>query len=35
MFSQATFKTIEGAGHWVQADQPERFCNSLIEFAKN
>jgi len=32
MFSQATIKTIPGASHWVQADQPEEVAASVTEF---
>jgi esterase len=32
LFSRAEFCTIAGAGHWVQADQPELFYASALEF---
>ena len=31
-FPQATIKTIDGAGHWVEADQPEAFMQTLKYF---
>ncbi|WP_353721426.1 alpha/beta fold hydrolase [Dyadobacter sp. 676] len=32
LFPNAQLKTIEGAGHWVQADQPKAFVSTLLEF---
>ncbi len=32
IFSNAEFISIEGAGHWVQADQPEVFVKTLKAF---
>jgi len=32
LFPQAEFCAIAGAGHWVQADQPEVFYASALEF---
>ena len=32
LFPNAVFDTIEGAGHWVQAEQPDGFLRSLIRF---
>jgi pimeloyl-ACP methyl ester carboxylesterase len=34
VFSNAQIDTIEGAGHWVQAEQPEAFVTSLVNFLK-
>jgi esterase len=34
IFSNAQIDTIEGAGHWVQAEQPEAFVKSLVNFLK-
>lgn len=34
-FPQAILKTIQGTGHWVQAEQPQAFVDTLIEFLKN
>ncbi len=31
-FPEATLATVEGAGHWVQAEQPQRFMDVLLEF---
>ena len=31
-FPQATIKTIDGAGHWVQVDQPDAFMNTIKYF---
>lgn len=33
-FTHAEFATIEGAGHWVHADQPEQLTNTIIHFLK-
>lgn len=35
LFSNAVFDTVEGAGHWIQAEQPEGFLKSLITFLEN
>ncbi|QKZ12549.1 alpha/beta fold hydrolase [Spirosoma sp. KUDC1026] len=32
IFTNATFKTIEGAGHWVQAEKPAEFVDTLLSF---
>ncbi|TAG60809.1 MAG: alpha/beta fold hydrolase [Runella slithyformis] len=32
LFPKATIDTIAGAGHWVQAEQPEGFVTSLMRF---
>jgi len=32
MFSDVTIETIEGAGHWVQAEKPEEFFEKLNRF---
>lgn len=32
LFPNAQLKTIEGAGHWVQAEQPKAFVSTLLEF---
>jgi len=32
-FPNATIATIAGAGHWVQAEQPEAFVAALVGFA--
>lgn len=32
IFVNAQVDTIEGAGHWVQAEQPEAFVKSLVTF---
>ncbi|HLL27667.1 MAG TPA: alpha/beta hydrolase [Xanthobacteraceae bacterium] len=29
------FHLVEGAGHWVQQEQPEEVCRLLIEFLRN
>ncbi|AYQ32682.1 alpha/beta fold hydrolase [Runella sp. SP2] len=34
LFPNVTLDTIENAGHWVQAEQPEAFVKSLMNFAK-
>ncbi len=31
-FSNSSITTIEGAGHWLHAEKPERFYNEVIEF---
>lgn len=31
-FSEAEFSTISGAGHWVHAEKPEEFYQSVIQF---
>jgi pimeloyl-ACP methyl ester carboxylesterase len=33
-YPNALIKTIANAGHWVQAEQPKEFYNSVIEFLK-
>jgi pimeloyl-ACP methyl ester carboxylesterase len=32
LFPQAEIKVIKGAGHWLQAEQPELFCMAVDEF---
>ncbi len=32
LFPKAEFKTIEKAGHWVHADQPEDFAEAAVDF---
>ena len=32
LFPNSTVDTIEGASHWVQAEQPEAFVKSLVSF---
>ncbi len=32
IFSNASFKTIEGAGHWLHADKPQELKNILVDF---
>jgi pimeloyl-ACP methyl ester carboxylesterase len=32
LFPHVTFKTIEDAGHWVHAEQPHDFMNTLYDF---
>ena len=34
LFPNATMDTIENAGHWVQAEQPEAFVKSLVSFVE-
>jgi esterase len=34
-FMTANFKTIEGAGHWIQAEKPNEFVNAVVEFDEN
>ena len=31
-FSNSSITTIEGAGHWLHAEKPERFYNEVIKF---
>ena len=31
-FPDSAFVTIDGAGHWVHAEQPEEFMNAVLEF---
>ena len=31
-FPRASLETIEGAGHWVHADQPEAFADVVLDF---
>lgn len=31
-FPDSSFVTIENAGHWVHAEQPEEFMNTVLEF---
>jgi esterase len=31
-FPGAVIETIEGAGHWVQADKPEEFCRVVLAY---
>jgi pimeloyl-ACP methyl ester carboxylesterase len=35
MFIRAQFLTIAGAGHWVHAEQPEKFLNAVLNFLDN
>ncbi|GFO72337.1 esterase [Bathymodiolus japonicus methanotrophic gill symbiont] len=32
LFPNAVIKTIDGAGHWLHAEQPELFCDAVNEF---
>ncbi|HRO74834.1 MAG TPA: alpha/beta fold hydrolase [Crocinitomicaceae bacterium] len=32
VFVDAEFETIENAGHWVHAEQPEQFLNTVLSF---
>lgn len=32
LFPKAEFRTIEGAGHWVHAEAPRDFAESVVEF---
>ena len=32
MFPQAKFVTVEGAGHWVHAEAPQKFAERVMEF---
>jgi esterase len=34
LFPAATIKTLENAGHWVHADQPEAFITAVREFMR-
>lgn len=34
-FPAADLVTIEGAGHWVHADQPDAFAEVVVDFLKN
>ena len=34
LFPSATLETIEGAGHWVHADAPQAFGETVVEFLK-
>lgn len=34
-FPKATLSTIEGAGHWIHAEAPNEFFNSLTNFLKS
>lgn len=34
LFPQAALETIDGAGHWVHADEPEAFSQAVVEFLK-
>jgi pimeloyl-ACP methyl ester carboxylesterase len=29
---KASFATMEGAGHWVHAEQPENFRNEVLKY---
>jgi pimeloyl-ACP methyl ester carboxylesterase len=31
-FDNATIATIKGAGHWLHAEQPERFSRLALDF---
>jgi esterase len=35
IFPNAQLKTIAGAGHWIQAEQPQAFLNCLLEFLQD
>ena len=35
LFPSAVFSTIQGAGHWVHAEQPERFLEVIEKFYDN
>ena len=35
IFPLAQIETIQDAGHWVHAEQPEGFINACISFLKN
>ncbi|MFC5409077.1 alpha/beta fold hydrolase [Larkinella bovis] len=35
LFPNSTLETIEGAGHWVQAEKPAEFVDVLMRFLKN
>jgi pimeloyl-ACP methyl ester carboxylesterase len=35
IFPNATFKTIQNAGHWVQADKPKEFVETVTKFITN
>ncbi len=35
LFPNAVFETIEGAGHWVQADKPKEFVETVSKFIAN
>jgi pimeloyl-ACP methyl ester carboxylesterase len=32
LFPDATLETVDGAGHWVHADAPEAFAETVVEF---
>jgi esterase len=32
MFPLAKFVSIEGAGHWVQAEKPQEFVSEVLRF---
>ncbi|MDF1584244.1 MAG: alpha/beta fold hydrolase [Methyloprofundus sp.] len=32
LFPNAQIKTIAGAGHWVHAQQPDAFCQAVVDF---
>ena len=32
IFTHAELQTIEGAGHWVQAEKPQEFVEAIVEF---
>ena len=32
IFSNATLHTIENAGHWLHAEQPDHFCTAVMNF---
>ena len=34
LFPKAEIKTIENAGHWLHAEQPEAFCEAVKDFLK-
>ena len=34
-FSNCTVTTIKGAGHWVHAEKPEAFCESVLAFIRS
>lgn len=34
LFSNVSFKVIEGAGHWLHAEQPEKVLNAMQDYLK-
>lgn len=35
IFSNSSIKTVKDAGHWVHAEQPEKFLELVLEFVRN